>query len=77
MGHLAAAETATAQALTLLEPGLRRSRAYYSVQLAELQIAQGNTEGARTTAAAIDTTQVSSQSITSRLAAVCHTLATA
>ncbi|MFD9601750.1 hypothetical protein [Streptomyces sp. NPDC059970] len=43
----------------------------------ELQIAQGNTTGARTTAAAIDTTQVNSQSITSRLAAVRRTLATA
>ncbi|MEV0488771.1 hypothetical protein [Streptomyces atratus] len=77
MGHLANAETATSQALTLLEPGLRRSRAYYSVQLAELQIAQGNTTGARTTAAAVDTSQVSSQSITGRLAAVHHALSTA
>ncbi|WP_229846497.1 hypothetical protein [Streptomyces atratus] len=77
MGHLADAETATAQALTLLDPGLRRSRAYYSVQLAELQIARGNMAGARTTASAIDTTRVSSQSITGRLATVHRTLAAA
>ncbi|MFJ7258385.1 twin-arginine translocation signal domain-containing protein [Streptomyces sp. NPDC098085] len=77
MGHLADAETATTQALTLLEPGLRRSHAYYSVQLTELQIAQGNTAGARTTVAAIDTTKVSSQNSTGRLATVRRTLATA
>ncbi|WP_405721024.1 hypothetical protein [Streptomyces sp. NBC_00046] len=77
MGHLADAETATTQALTLLEPGLRRSHAYYSVQLAELQLAQGNTTDARTTAAAIDTTHVGSRAITGRLATVHRTLAAA
>ncbi|WP_331734878.1 hypothetical protein OHA19_45250 (plasmid) [Streptomyces sp. NBC_00012] len=77
MGHLADAETATTQALTLLEPGLRRSHAYYSVQLAELQLAQGNTTDARTTAAAIDTTHVGSRAITGRLATVHHTLTAA
>ncbi|MFJ1618533.1 hypothetical protein ACIODT_39300 [Streptomyces sp. NPDC088251] len=77
MEHLADAETATTQALTFLEPGLRRSHAYYSVQLTELQIAQGNTAGARTTVAAVDTTKVSSQNSTGRLATVRRTLATA
>ncbi|MGY3056719.1 tetratricopeptide (TPR) repeat protein [Streptomyces sp. TE3672] len=77
MGRLADAETATTQALTLLEPRLRRSRAYYSVQLAELQLAQGNTTDARTTATTIDTTHIGSRAITSRLATVHRTLAAA
>ncbi|MDK0524886.1 hypothetical protein [Streptomyces sp. ML-6] len=77
MGHLADAETATAQALTLLEPGLRRSHAYYTVQLAELQLAQGNTTDAHTTTAAIDTTHIGSRAITDRLATLHRALATA
>ncbi|MGW8881630.1 hypothetical protein ACWGPC_54020, partial [Streptomyces mirabilis] len=77
MGRLADAETATTQALTLLEPRLRRSRAYYGVQLAELQLAQGNTAGARTTAATIDAAHIGSRAITSRLATVLRALAAA
>ncbi|MFB7919258.1 hypothetical protein [Streptomyces sp. NPDC056061] len=71
------ASAATTQALTLLEPRLRRSRAYYTVQLAELQLAQGNTTTAATTAALIDTTHISSQNITDRLTALRHTLTNA
>ncbi|WP_073786277.1 hypothetical protein [Streptomyces sp. CB01580] len=77
MGHLIDAETATTQALTLLEPQLRRSRAYCTVQLAELQLAQGNTNTATTTVATIDTTPISSQNNTARLTALRHTLTAA
>ncbi|WP_232838773.1 hypothetical protein [Streptomyces geranii] len=75
MGQLTDAEIATAQALQLLPKGMRRNRAYYSVQLAELQVAQGNLHLAEETAAAIDTSALSSQRITARLAAVHRAIA--
>ncbi|WP_405483224.1 hypothetical protein [Streptomyces anulatus] len=76
-GRLPDAETATAQALRLLGPSMRRNRAYYGVQLAELQLAQGDTTSARATAAAVDTAAVSSPRISQRLATVHRQLATA
>ena len=76
LGRLPDAETATAQALELLAPSMRRSRAFYAVQLAELQVAQGHLDRAATTVADIDTGALSSQRITERLAVVHQTLAT-
>jgi tetratricopeptide (TPR) repeat protein len=76
LGRLPDAETATAQALELLAPSMRRSRAFYAVQLAELQVAQGHLDRAATTVADIDTGALSSQRITERLAVVHRTLAT-
>ncbi|MFJ1804485.1 hypothetical protein [Streptomyces sp. NPDC088180] len=75
-GRLPDAEKATAQALHLLGPSMHRNRAYYGIQLAELQLAQGDTTSARATAA-VDTTAVSSPRIAQRLATVHHQLATA
>ena len=75
MGQLTDAEIATAQALQLLPKGMRRNRAYYSVQLAELQVAQGNLHRGEETAARIDTSALSSQRIAARLAAVHHAIA--
>ncbi|MEV3926465.1 MULTISPECIES: tetratricopeptide repeat protein [Actinomycetes] len=77
MGRLPDAEVATAQALQLLAPNMRRNRAYYGVQLAELQVAQGDIARAKTTAAAVDTSALSSRHISDRLTAVHHTLTTA
>ncbi|MFD4635494.1 hypothetical protein ACFVYR_37855 [Streptomyces sp. NPDC058284] len=77
MGRLPDAEVATAQALQLISPNMRRNRAYYGVQLAELKVAQGDLHSARTTAAAADTSALSSRHISDRLAAVHHALATA
>ncbi|WP_326695790.1 hypothetical protein [Streptomyces sp. NBC_01766] len=77
MGRLPEAEIATAQALRLLGPSMHRNRAYYAVQLAELQLAQGDTGRARTTATAVDTAALSSPRIGDRLAAVNRLLATA
>ncbi|MFF9638731.1 hypothetical protein ACF1D2_29655 [Streptomyces bacillaris] len=76
-GRLPDAATATAQALRLLGPSMHRNRAYYGVQLAELQLAQGDTTGARATAASVDTVAVSSPRIADRLATVHRLLATA
>ncbi|WP_241837723.1 hypothetical protein [Streptomyces sp. CB02115] len=76
-GRLPDAERATAQALVLLGPSMHRSKAYYGVQLAELQLAQGDTASARTTAAKVVTTAVSSPRIAQRLATVHHKLAAA
>ncbi|MFD3922863.1 hypothetical protein [Streptomyces sp. NPDC058595] len=75
MGRLPDAELATAQALRLLTPDMRRNRVYYSVQLAELQAAQGDMSGAQATIGVLDTTAVSNQRIVDRLAAVRRTLA--
>jgi tetratricopeptide (TPR) repeat protein len=77
MGRLPDAEIATAQALQLLAPNMRRNRVYYGVQLAELQVAQGDISRAKATVAAIDTTAVSSRRIGDRLATVHRALATA
>jgi hypothetical protein len=58
------------QALGLMAPTLRRNRAYYTVQLAELQLAQGHRDQAASTAAAIDATAIDSPRIGDRLATV-------
>ncbi|OKJ52092.1 hypothetical protein AMK28_24760 [Streptomyces sp. CB02115] len=76
-GRLPDAEKATAQALRLLGPSMHRNRAYYGIQLAQLQLAQGDTTSARATAATVDTTAVSSPRIAQRLATVHRHLATA
>jgi tetratricopeptide (TPR) repeat protein len=70
MGQYARAEAATTQALGLMAPTLRRNRAYYTVQLAELQLAQGHRDQAASTAAAIDATAIDSPRIGDRLATV-------
>ncbi|MFE6398079.1 hypothetical protein [Streptomyces alboflavus] len=77
MGCLPEAEVATAQALQLLAPNMRRNRAYYGVQLAELRLAQGDLAHARTAAAVVDTSALSSRHISDRLATIHRTLATA
>ncbi|WP_069751908.1 hypothetical protein [Streptomyces sp. EN16] len=76
-GRLPDAERATAQALRLLGPSMHRNRAYYGVQLAQLQLAQGDITSARATAATVDTAAVSSPRIAQRLATVHRKLATA
>ncbi|MGW1437590.1 hypothetical protein ACWD7M_20385 [Streptomyces griseus] len=76
-GRLPDAEKATAQTLRLLKPSMHRNRAYYGIQLAQLQLAQGDTTSAKATATAVDTTTVSSPRIAQRLAAIHHQLATA
>ncbi|MGW6290308.1 hypothetical protein [Streptomyces sp. NPDC055107] len=42
---------------------MRRNRAYYGIQLAQLQLAQGDTTSAKASATAIDTTTASSPRI--------------
>ncbi|MBY8868702.1 hypothetical protein K7787_23530 [Streptomyces sp. RCPT1-4] len=74
LGHYDHAEAATVQALDLLPPSMRRNRAYYSVQLAELQLARGEREQAAATVSAIDASSLDSRRITDRLATVRHTL---
>ncbi|MEU2577497.1 hypothetical protein ACIP3B_33630 [Streptomyces anulatus] len=69
-GRLPDAERATAQALRLLGPCMHRNRAYYGIQLAQLQLAQGDTINATATAATVDTAAVSSPRIAQRLATV-------
>ncbi|MEU5231409.1 hypothetical protein AB0G82_19335 [Streptomyces anulatus] len=69
-GRLPDAERATAQALRLLGPSMHRNRAYYGVQLAQLQLAQGDITSARATATAVDTTAVNSPRIAQRLATI-------
>ncbi|MDQ0700865.1 hypothetical protein [Streptomyces sp. W4I9-2] len=69
-GRLPDAERATAQALRLLGPSMHRNRAYYGVQLAQLQLAQGDITSARATAATVDTTAVNSPRIAQRLATI-------
>ncbi|MFI1576848.1 hypothetical protein ACH4VQ_39410 [Streptomyces anulatus] len=76
-GRLPDAEKATAQALRLLGPSMHRNRAYYGIQLAQLQLAQGDTTSAKATATTVDTTAVSSPRIAQRLATVHRHLATA
>ncbi|MET9915386.1 hypothetical protein ABZZ74_53915 [Streptomyces sp. NPDC006476] len=75
MGQLTEAELATAQALQMLGKGMRRNRAYYGVQLAELQVAQGNLQSAERTASQIDTSALNSQRIADRLATVHRAIA--
>ncbi|MEV5598895.1 hypothetical protein [Streptomyces sp. NPDC052496] len=74
LGHYRPAQAATVQALHLLPPAMRRSRAYYGVQLAELHLAQGEREQAAHTVAALNNASLDSRRIASRLAAVQHTL---
>ncbi|MFJ2833576.1 twin-arginine translocation signal domain-containing protein [Streptomyces sp. NPDC087263] len=75
MGHLPDAELATAQALQMLAPNMHRNRAYYGVQLAELQVAQGDTDRAALTVARLNTSALSSRRIADRLATVHRALA--
>ncbi|MEU6955587.1 hypothetical protein [Streptomyces sp. NPDC045714] len=76
-GRVPDAESAIAQALRLLGPSMQRNRAYYGIQFARLQLAQGDTTSARATATTADTATVSSPRIAQRLATVHHQLATA
>jgi tetratricopeptide (TPR) repeat protein len=74
LGQYARAEQATVQALELMEPSLRRNRAYYGVQLAELQLAQGRRYDASVTAATIDSAAIDSPRIVERLGVLHRTL---
>lgn len=74
LGQYDRAEAATAQALHLMPASMRRSRAYYGVQLAELQLAQGEREKAAATASALDHSSLDSRRITDRLTTVRRTL---
>ncbi|WP_257139038.1 hypothetical protein [Streptomyces sp. rh34] len=56
---------------------MHRNRAYYGVQLAQLQLAQGDTSSAKVTATAVDTMAVSNPRIAQSLATVHRQLATA
>ncbi|MGW1641500.1 hypothetical protein [Streptomyces lavendulae] len=75
MGRDDRAATATAQALSLLPAPMRRQRALYGVQLAELHLAQGHREEAAAALRAIDTSSLDSRRITDRLATLHRTLA--
>lgn len=55
---------------------MHRNRPYYGVQLAEHQLAQGDTTRTRATAASVDTVAVSGPRIADRLATVHRLLAT-
>ncbi|MEV6456532.1 MULTISPECIES: tetratricopeptide repeat protein [Streptomyces] len=74
LGQYDRAEASTAQALELLPPSMRRSRAYYGVQLAELQLARGEREQAAATVTRLDHSSLDSRRIADRLAAVRRTL---
>ncbi|MFE5730227.1 hypothetical protein ACFQ7A_04845 [Streptomyces sp. NPDC056528] len=74
LGHYERAEQSTVQALALLPDPMRRSRAYYAVQLAELQTARGEHERAAETVARIDASTLDSRRISDRLATVRRTL---
>lgn len=66
-GQYARAESKAAHALGLLEDRFARNRAYYTVLLAELQLAQGHLERAAATAAGLRTAGVTSSRIIARL----------
>jgi hypothetical protein len=66
-GQYARAERQAAQALGLLDARFSRNRAYYTVLLAELQLAQGHREQAAATAAEVPVSGVASSRITARL----------
>jgi tetratricopeptide (TPR) repeat protein len=70
MGKYDMAEATTTQALDLMSPMLRRNRAYYTVQLAELQFAHGRRDEAATVAASVDVSAIKSQRVAARLSAV-------
>ncbi|WP_251054638.1 twin-arginine translocation signal domain-containing protein [Streptomyces sp. ISL-66] len=74
MGQYDRAEASTVQALDLLPSSMRRSRAFYGVQLAELHLLQGDREGAAATVAALDHSSLDSRRIADRLANVQRTL---
>lgn len=74
LGAYDRAEASTAQAVELLPPSMRRSRAFYGVQLAELQLAQGDRERAAATVAVLDHSSLDSRRISDRLATVQRTL---
>ncbi|NUK26006.1 twin-arginine translocation signal domain-containing protein [Streptomyces lunaelactis] len=76
LGQYDRAEAATTQALRLLPPSMRRSHAYYSVQLAELQLTQRDRAQAAATVQALDASSLDSPRIAGRLAAVQRTLTT-
>ncbi|MFJ2752806.1 hypothetical protein [Streptomyces sp. NPDC087297] len=76
MGQFDRAEASTVQAVKLLPPSMRRSRAFYSVQLAELQLARGDRQRAAATVAALDHSSLDSRRISDRLAIVQRTLTT-
>ncbi|MGW1768287.1 hypothetical protein ACWCQL_30125 [Streptomyces sp. NPDC002073] len=69
MGQHTHAEAAYHQTLTLLPPQMRRQRALYRVQLAELHLKRHDRDAAAATIAALDTT-LDSRRFTSRLDAV-------
>jgi hypothetical protein len=66
-GQYGRAEAHAVQTLSLLDERFTRNRAYYSVLLAELQLAQGEHERAAATAASLRTVGVTSSRITARL----------
>ncbi|NUL06336.1 transcriptional regulator [Streptomyces lunaelactis] len=66
-GMYARAEQQTAHTLDLLERRFTRNRTYYSVLLAELQLAQGDRARAAATASHIPVSGVTSNRITARL----------
>lgn len=66
-GQYARAEQKTTQTLELLDARFTRNRAYYTVLLAELQLAQGDLERAAATAADVPMSGVASSRITARL----------
>ncbi|MFI5987080.1 hypothetical protein ACIBEA_40225 [Streptomyces sp. NPDC051555] len=76
LGQYDRAEASTAQALELLPPTMRRSRAVYGVQLAELQLAQGDRERAAATVTGLDHSSLDSPRIADRLAVLQRTLTT-
>lgn len=66
-GQFARAEQQTARALDLLDGRFTRNRAYYTVLLAELQLAQGDTEQAAETVSRVPASGIASSRITARL----------
>lgn len=69
-GQYRRAEQHAAQTLDLLDDRFTRNRTYYTVLLAELQLAQGDRERAAATVAGIDTAHIASSRITARLTRV-------
>ncbi|WP_055525697.1 hypothetical protein [Streptomyces graminilatus] len=66
-GQYTRAESQTAQALSLLDGRFSRNRVYYTVLLAELQLAQGDIERTAATVAAVPASGVASSRIAARL----------
>ncbi|MFE5940175.1 transcriptional regulator [Streptomyces sp. NPDC056470] len=74
LGDHARSAAATRQAIELLPVSMRRSRTFYGVQLAKLQLDLGEREQAAATVQTIDSSNLDSRRITTRLAAVQRTL---